>query len=95
MGHRGWVLEIDRPCHYLAASSRALKEGRCRLREAHLQGVGYSVIFIPHWEWEHILRRPDDQVLAYLSDKLQKLFAKALADEQNKFTEGEGGILLG
>jgi hypothetical protein len=34
-------------------------------------------------------------VLAYLSDKLQKLFAKALADEQNKFTEGEGGILLG
>ncbi len=95
MGHRGWVLEIDRPCHYLAASSRALKEGRCRLREAHLQGVGYSVTFIPHWEWEQILRRPDDQVLAYLSDKLQALFAKALAHDQNKFAEGEGGILSG
>jgi hypothetical protein len=34
-------------------------------------------------------------VLAYLSDKLQALFAKALAHDQNKFAEGEGGILSG
>eukprot|EP00802_Teleaulax_amphioxeia_P006722 Tamp_06727.p1 GENE.Tamp_06727~~Tamp_06727.p1 ORF type:complete len:839 (-),score=173.29 Tamp_06727:131-2332(-) len=85
MGHRGWVLEIDRPCHYLAAS-RTLKEGRCRLREAHLEGVGYSLTVIPHWEWEHILRKPDDHVLAYLTEKLQTAFA----DAQKKFIESEG-----
>ena len=72
-GHRGWVLEIDRSCHYLAGS-RSLKDGRCMLREAHLEAVGYSLIRIPHWEWAQSLLRPDHELQKFLNDVLVKGF---------------------
>jgi len=73
-GLRGWVLEIDRPCHYLAGS-RSLKIGRCKLREAHLQSVGYGVIALAYWEWAQVLELPDDELRAFLLDKLRAAFA--------------------
>ena len=75
-GLRGWVLEIDRPSHYLAGS-RTLKEGRCRLREKQLEGVGYVCIVLPYWEWTDVLQRPDHELQAYLAGKVAAAFTAA------------------
>ena len=74
-GHRGWVLEIDRSCHYLTGSGTR-KEGRCMLREAHLEAVGYSIIRISHAEWEEVLLRPDRELQRFLSDRIVECMEK-------------------
>ena len=68
------------------SGSRGHKEGRCKLREAHLEGVGYSVIVVPYWEWADLLQRPDSELQSYLAHTVQSAFASA----QRKFEEGNG-----
>ena len=75
-GHRGWVLEVDRPSHYLAGS-RTRRDGRWSLRAAHLTRLGYTVIVLPHWEWTQQLALPDDKLQGYLHTKLVAAFRAA------------------
>jgi hypothetical protein len=71
---RSLIIEVNGPWHYLPTDQREPKPASAT-KMRHLRALGWQVLEIPYWEWEHLESARDKQ--AYVADKLATLSAAA------------------
>ena len=62
----GWAVEFDGPSHFLTCR---LPVGGTLMKRRHLELLGYTVVSLPFWEWDHLTGSNERK--EYLRNKLR------------------------
>ena len=63
----GRVVEVDGPNHFVQGPRQHLPSGATLLKRRQLEALGYSVVSVPFWEWDHL--RSDGEQTEYLQQR--------------------------
>lgn len=67
----GWAVEVDGPSHFVRSSDGQLHcNGGTLLKRRHLAGLGYALVSVPFWEWGAVEKKPLQEKVRYLREKL-------------------------